>query len=319
MYYNHQLRTNLQEWKTRLYKTDFVDINNQFKFFIKKILNEPILVNIINDICQEYSHDEASLNHWKEQLRRPYTISYNSEKERFSYQWKLCNDFYLNAKMYAEYNVFREQSHRDGVRAFLDGIVTPVVDYFHESLDNISYVLYILEKYKLRTEWFTKDSLRAKYENAPNRQYEQVLEDDIRLFLFDQGIDYPFSTPKSASGRADVISLVDTEDPLVMEIKIYDSERGYKKDRIISGFTQIVKYANDYHKNIGYLVVFNLDQIEIEIENIEPDNKFPNRVIFNGKTYYIIIVNLNYDATASNLKKLNKITIPYGELTSSIE
>ena len=219
--------------------------------------------------------------------------------------------------MYAEYNVFREQNHRDGVKAFLDGIVTPIVNYLHESLDNISYILYILERYKLRTEWFTKDSLRKKYKEVENKQYEQVLEDDVRLYLFDQGIDYPFSTPKSASGRADVVSLIDTEDPLVMEIKIYDSERKYGKERIISGFTQIVKYANDYLKNVGYLVVFNLDEIEIEIESIEPDNKFPNRVIFNGKTYYIIIVNLNYDTTASNLKKLNPVTISYKELTST--
>ena len=57
MYYNHQLRSNLQEWKTRLYKTDFVDIDNEFKFFIKKIIKEPILANIINGIQQEYPID----------------------------------------------------------------------------------------------------------------------------------------------------------------------------------------------------------------------------------------------------------------------
>lgn len=317
MYYNQQLRANLQEWKIRLYKSNFLDINNEFKFFIKRVLEEPILVNIIDDISQVYSIDETALTEWREKLRRAYTISYSSEKERFSYYWRLCSDFYSNAKMYAEYNVFREQNHRDGVKAFLDGIVTPIVNYLHESLDNISYILYILERYKLRTEWFTKDSLRKKYKEVENKQYEQVLEDDVRLYLFDQGIDYPFSTPKSASGRADVVSLIDTEDPLVMEIKIYDSERKYGKERIISGFTQIVKYANDYLKNVGYLVVFNLDEIEIEIESIEPDNKFPNRVIFNGKTYYIIIVNLNYDTTASNLKKLNPVTISYKELTST--
>lgn len=318
MYYNHQLRANLQEWKTRLYKTEFVDIDTEFKFFIKKILNEPILISIINDINQEYFIDENALNKYKEQLSYSQP-SYKDERERFSYYWGLCNNLYLKADHYADYDVFYAKNYTDGIRYFLERIVTPILNYLHESLDNISYILYILEKYKLRTEWFTKDSLREKYDKEKekkSRQYEQVLEDDIRLYLFDQGIDYPFSTPKSASGRADIVSLVNTEDPLVMEIKIYDSERRYGKERIISGFTQIVKYANDYHKNVGYLVVFNLDEIEIEIENIEPDNKFPNRVIFNGKTYYIIVVNLNYDTSASNLKKLNKVTIPYNELTS---
>lgn len=315
MYYNHQLRTNLQEWKNQLSKSDYEDFFNNFKFFFHKIYNESILKAILEDSNNEYPFTEDELNKWMKQLMNG-EVSYINSKQRFSYYIYYCNHF-INIDKSPLNFIYLGMKERD--KSLLNRVITPIIDYLHESLDNISYLLYILEKYKLRTEWFTKDSLRTKYENTANRQYEQVLEDDIRLFLFDQGIEYPFSTPKSASGRADVISLVDTEDPLVMEIKIYDSERGYKKDRIISGFTQIVKYANDYHKNIGYLVVFNLDQIEIEIGNIEPDNKFPNRVIFNGKTYYIIIINLNYDATASNLKKLNKVTISYDELTSSIK
>jgi len=317
MYYNHQLRTNLQEWKTRLYKTDFVDIDNEFKIFIKKILNEPILLNIINNISVEYPIDEPTFNQWREQLSHS-PINKGDEKERFCYCWKLCYFLYTNAKGYSEYNVFwgRYGKYNDGIAAFLNSIVTPVINYLHDSLDNISYTLYILEKYKLRTEWFTKETLKEKYSNA-SKQYEQVFEDDIRLYLFDQGIDYPFSTPKSVSGRADVVSLVNTEDPLVMEIKIFDERKDYGKERIKSGFAQIVKYANDYHKNVGYLVVFNLDNVEIEIENREQDNKFPNRVMFNSKTFYIIVINLNDDVSASNQKKLKKITIALGDLSTS--
>jgi hypothetical protein len=169
----------------------------------------------------------------------------------------------------------------------------------------------------LRTEWFTRKALLYDYKSA-DKNYEELLEEDLRLFLFDQGIDYPFSTPKSASGRADIVSLINTEDPLVLEIKIYDSAKGYKKERIQSGFAQIVKYAQDYHKETGYLVIFNMDNLEIEIEGKEADNKWPNRYIFNGKTYYIIFVNMNNEVSASKQGILKKETIPFDELTKNI-
>lgn len=310
MYYNHQLRANLQEWKNQLYKSDSRDFSHDFKFFFNRIDKEKVLSVIIENIIREYPIEEDILKQWCEDYYWKQE-EYKNQEHRLSYYIHFCNYALTHEGSLFDYIQIVSDNRQ---RVFLDRIVTPIINYLHDSLDEINTLLYILEKYKLRTEWFTKDLLKDKYKNALNRQYEQVLEDDIRLYLFDQGIDYPFSTPKSASGRADVVSLVDTEDPLVMEIKIYDSERKYGKERIISGFTQIVKYANDYHKNIGYLVIFNFDEVEIEIGNIEPDNKFPNRVIFNGKTYYIIIINLNYDISASKQKKLDKITITKKEL-----
>lgn len=315
MYYNHLLRTKLQEWKNQLSKSDFSDFKDSFIFFVQKIHQEPILLCNIEDIIQEYPLTQEELDKWFEQYSYDRT-EYQNKKHKLSYLIHTYRYFYDKGEAPTYYYLFGGKP-KENNQGFLDRIITPVVDYLHESLDDINSLLYLLEKYKLRTEWFIKDILKEKYKTAKNKQYEQVFEDDIRLYLFDQGIDYPFSTPKSVSGRADVVSLVNTEDPLVMEIKIVDAEKGYGKERIINGFTQIVKYANDYHKNIGYLVVFNLDNTEIEVENKEPDNKFPNRVIFNGKTYYIIVVNLNYDVSASNQKNLKKITVTLEDLSIS--
>ena len=94
----------------------------------------------------------------------------------------------------------------------------------------------MLEKYKRRTEWFTFSNLLEKYSTA-DKNYEQIFEDDLRLFLFDQGIDYPFSTPKSTSGRGDIIGSIDTNDPLIIEIKIFDRERGTMVSKeLLKGF-----------------------------------------------------------------------------------
>jgi len=320
MYYNHLLRTNLQEWRNRLYKSsDCSDFKDEFIFFFQKISQEPCLLSIIENLISEYPLTIQELERWFKQYPHDRT-DYQNKKHKLSYFIRTCQYFYsTNNVPTDDYDLFHGQKRSDVNQSFLDRMITPIVDYLHDCLDEVNTLLYLLEKYKLRTEWFLKNTLKEKYHNVSNKQYEQVFEDDIRLYLFEQGIDYPFSTPKSTSGRADVVSLIDTEDPLVMEIKVFDTEKGYKKERIINGFAQIVKYANDYHKQVGYLVVFNLDNVEIEIENKEADKKFPNRVMFNGKTYYIIIVNLNYDVSASNQKILNKVTVTADELFSSLQ
>jgi hypothetical protein len=201
---------------------------------------------------------------------------------------------------------------------FIETFIDPLVHYLHDMLDESNSTLYLLEKYKKRTEWFMKDQLLEKYKNAASGQNEKVLEDNLRLYLFDQGIDYPFSTPASASGRADIIGLIDTKNPLILEIKIFDSARKYYKDRIIAGFTQAVDYSDDYHKDVGYLVVYNMDQAEIVIEQSSPSNQWPVKVHFNNKVYYIIFVNLNYEVSASSKKRLKKVIIKEEELTKNI-
>jgi len=316
MYYNHLLRSNLQEWRNQLYKSDFNDFSDNFIFFIDKVLKESCLKSILIEIKGNYPLTNKELENWMEQLYYNKII-YENQKHKISYL--IHTVFYFYDKGVAPtYYDFLGSSGPECNQSFLDRMITPIVNHLHEALDEVNTTLYIIEKYKLRTEWFTNKRLKCKYLSVTNKQYEQVFEDDLRLYLFDQGIDYPFSTPKSASGRADIISLVDTEDPLVLEIKVYDSTKGYQKDRIIKGFSQIVKYTNDYHKNTGFLVVFNLDNIEIEIISNDQDKLWPNRLIFNGKTYFVIIINLNYDVTASKQGILNKISLDISELTSEV-
>jgi len=314
MYYNHQLRTNLQEWKNRFIKSDFDSVYTGFRYLFERLYKEPVVISLFEELANQH----------------PYTIDnvlsiidkniqfhiFESEINHISFNYHFCK-WLLQEKKDFRYMMLFGSSGNEEVEYYKDNVVEPLINYIHDRLNDISYVLYILQKYKLRTEWFTKKELLAEYEDA-TKNYEELLEENLRLFLFDQGIDYPFSTPKSASGRADVVSLIDTEDPLVLEIKIYDSAKGYKKERIQSGFAQIVKYAQDYHKDTGYLVVFNMDNIEIVIEGKEADNKWPNRYIFNGKTYYIIFINMNNEVSASKQGILKKETISFDELTKNI-
>lgn len=49
---------------------------------------------------------------------------------------------------------------------------------------------------------------------------EDVLNRDLRRFLFESGIDYPFSQPRLPGSQVDIVANLETEDPLVLENKI---------------------------------------------------------------------------------------------------
>src|SRR5262249_47550525 len=107
-------------------------------------------------------------------------------------------------------------------RTATETVVEPLIEWLQEEIGKSSDVLYLLERYVRRVEWFERARLWQTYEAATRR--EDVYDRDLRAFLFDQGIDYPFSQPRSASGEADVVAGTDSDDPLVCEVKLYDGE-----------------------------------------------------------------------------------------------
>jgi hypothetical protein len=195
----------------------------------------------------------------------------------------------------------------------IEDFISPIIYFLYDKLDESNSTIFLLEKYKRRSEWFTCKDLNYRYKMA-SKSYEQIFEDDLRLFLFDQGIDYPFSTPSSASGRVDIVGEIDTNDPLIIEIKIFDRLKGYGKDRIKDGFTQIVKYANDYNKNVGYLVVFNMDDCELMFNFPDSMKVFPPSINYNNKTIYFIVINCAISESASKIGTLKVVEITEDEL-----
>lgn len=317
MYYNHNLRTSLQEWKSRLYRATYEQFGHQLKYCINNIEKDKILSGLLQEAVLQYPYTEEQLNSIVESHDYgPPQLAFENGIQHASYCYQVLKHF---IKMWDSYNLhrydtFARNNFEDTKRDIVEDFVAPILYYFHDKLDKSSSVIYLLEKYKRRTEWFTFGELLAKYTSA-EKNYEQIFEDDLRLFLFDQGIDYPFSTPKSTSGRSDIIGSIDTEDPIVIEIKIFDRAKGYGKHRIVEGFSQIIKYANDYHKDVGYLVVFNTDKAELDFTLNETTKIFPPMVVLNNKTYFIITINLYGGQPASKIGATEVITISETELT----
>ena len=316
-YSNHNLRTDLQEWKNRLYRAPYAQFGNQLKYFLDNLNSIPQLKGLIQESTLKHTFSKDEYEEWSNGANygRSTDIVYQSLENQAAVSFQLLNYVVEGSKSYDLHNliIFQSSGFDKTKNSIIEDYISPIIYFLHEKLDKSNSTIYLLEKYKRRTEWFTKKELFDKYKSA-QKGYEQILEDDLRLFLFDQGIDYPFSTPSSASGRADLIGEIETDNPIVIEIKIFDREKGYGKDRIKDGFNQVVQYTNDYNKDVGYLVIFNMDSAELNFNFSGDSRTFPPSVHFNNKTFYFVVINSSISMTASKRGTLQEIEITESEL-----
>ena len=176
------------------------------------------------------------------------------------------------------------KTKRDALPVITQLFVTPIYHYLIDQLEASSTMLYILLRYKRWAEWFEAERLRKVYECAG----EGGLDCDLRRFLFESGIDYPYSQPHSPGGRADIVAELGTDDPLVLEVKVWDSTKDYKENRCRDGLRQVMDYATKYGKDRGYVVVFNLDPVPLEFVSPQNTGEWPPRLEHGSRTYYFI-------------------------------
>lgn len=299
----------------RIYESNAEEYANSLKFFFKEIKDNQITSEILNNAIAEFPFSEDELSSLGNRRNRD-EFKFKSIKHQCSFCIQyigLFNDKHDTFNLHRR-KITSGQSDDERMNLVNKSFIQPIEYHLLDEMEKSNFILSLIVKYKKRTEWFTSTILKSNYDDAV-KQYEKILEDDFRLFLLDNGIDYPFSTPHSNSGRADVVAGLDSVDPLVCEIKIYDTSRSYGKNRIKSGFTQIVKYSNDYLKNIGYLVIFNLDDIELKFYFVLEESSLVPKIKFNNKLYYFIVVNLNNSKSASTIGKLKEVIITEKEIT----
>lgn len=315
MYYNHNLRTSLQEWKNRLYRAPYKEFGNQLKYFVNNLDGQKLLSSILTEAYMQYAVEDSKIEEFIAHAERGSERDYINEIEHAAYCYQKLK--YLGRQYgyptIQNLTIFIGHGFDETKGKIIEQLIAPIIYFLHDRLEKSNSTIYLLEKYKKRTEWFTKQILVSQYRQA-TKSYEQIFEDDLRLFLFDQGIDYPFSTPKSNSGRADIVGAIDTNDPLIIEVKFLDKERGYGKTKVRDGFNQIVKYTNDYNKDFGYLVIFNLDNIEVDFKLSDSKKIFPPMLTFGNRTYFLIVINLYSGETASKQGQVESMEITEDDL-----
>ncbi len=316
------LRVKLQERKDAFLRSDYNYCQSHLKTFYNFINSTSALVSIVKPF-DNIKNDEE-LNRYLEKLKigRVEDVIYpNDEFERAALVWYLIEiliddsrelDFFQ--KIYGI--VGSKSDYNEMLSEFKDQYFLPLYHYLDEKIDNSDLVLYLLFKYKNVVEWFRRELLFNRISQNTGKR-EELLDADLREFLVVEGIDFPFSTPNSPLGRADIVVNIDDK-PLPMEIKLFDNEL-YKKNYIRKGFNQALKYTHDYSQPCGYYIIFNLSDKLLQVGSQATGEYFPS-VEVNNKIIFMIVVNIfPPEKTASQEKQAEIIIIDKEYLVSEDE
>ena len=317
MLYPHQLRVRIQDRKNRLYRSDGEAYLSELRYFLEFLhgnhFTRALLAMIDSDASVDFGQWVADV----EQKRILYFP--DTEVGRA----KICYGFLKEGAGAGSFRgllslgrIFnRSMKFEDILRDINDKVVEPFINFIHDQIDDSGNVLYLIERFKLKCEWFRRDELYSLYAKD-TRNGERNLDQELRAGLFDGGIDYPFSEPSSPSGRADVVALLESDDPLVLEVKVFDPSLSRSTSHIRQGFQQVQRYAQDYNQIVGYLVIFNCSDKQLVISPDSPSEiDFPPLISYGGKAFFVISIDVHPDvASASTERPADRQVISFEEI-----
>lgn len=316
MRYERDLQVKLQERYRRLYKADMDAYNQEAAYFRTFVQRSPALKAITENIATsepDFDADEWTSENFGHQI---YAWP-DSEVKRAKVVWRLINRWANGENILMLTTSFSLESNINAaLRDMTEKAVEPFIEYLQEQLGSASEVLYMLERFTRRFEAFDQGELYEKYERD-TKHGEDLYDQHLRKFLFDQGIDYPFSQPASASGEADVVSGLEGDDPLVCEVKLYEPDKRYGVPYVAKGFQQAISYAHDYGKNVAYLVIFNLTDHGLQLPTDEDAKPWPPRLHVEGVTVYMVTVHAKPRVSASRRGKSNPRVVQHHDLVDA--
>ena len=301
------LKERLSEWMQRVEAASPAEFGNRLQRLLDHLRDDRILCSILSDACTLHALTPEEIEQrWEEHGNSaPGTFINSTEEAAFWYQVIL----WMAGQAGGVAGIRnRGDIAAPGTTYVIETFLHPIVQYLLDRLEEAGPVVYLLERYRKRTEWFMRKRLVELY-RSDDGGGEEALKQDLLLFLFDQGVDYPFTEAQSPSGRVDVVGLLDTSDPLVLEVKVLDKSKNYGKARIREGLSQVIKYASDYGKDIGYLVVFNLEKLEVDFRLGDSAKAYPPLLIHGNKRFYFVVVSLADMSAASKIGQTEVLSI----------
>ncbi|MGO9116146.1 MAG: hypothetical protein ACLQPD_00895 [Desulfomonilaceae bacterium] len=178
-----------------------------------------------------------------------------------------------HAQNQKELHVGKRYTHstkfHESIDAFTRIFVMPLYEYLDEQLDSRNILLYLLVRYKHVSEWFRRESLLKRYNDAESRKGEKVLAYDLYEFLYSQGLDFHIE-PKSATGEIDLISEQGGDERLLVDAKVFNDS----PSNIKAGFHQIYTYTTTYNQPFGCLAIFNVGDKQLCFASQQDDPQF---------------------------------------------
>ena len=317
MFFLHNLRVRLQERRNRLYRTDFRTYDAELRYLLQFLDENTYIRSLLATLDASTSVD---FEQWATELSdmREAQFPENEEgraKVCYGILRRCVDDERGNMTLGWGQYFSSETNFNELLRDFTEAVVDPFVNFLHDQIDDGGSVLYLIERFKRKAEWFRRKELYFLYQGDTSVG-EASLDQELRASLFEGGIDYPFSQPSSPSGEADIVALLGSDDPLVLEIKVFDPDRSKDKRHLRQGFHQVLRYANDYNQSLGYLVIFNCSDRQLVIATEEATGaEFPPRITYGGKTFFVMTIDIHPDTvSASKEKPSSRQFMDYKEL-----
>lgn len=289
MNYRRDLQIGLRERYRRLFKAHWQGIEQELAYFVAWVEQQSSLTAILDaatTAAGDFDPAQWTEEHFSfQQYQWPPT-----EPQRAVLIWYLVRRWASpdSRSAWQDMNCFATSTNHlpDIVRAGVEHGIEPLINYLEEHVGQAGDLIHLFARFQRRVEWFDRDELWARYA-ADTSVGEQVYDEYLRRYLFDQGVDYPFSQPDSPSGTADVVGNLDTDDPLVCEVKLFDGDR-YTAAYLGRGVQQALSYAQDYGKPDAYLVIFNLSDRGLEMPTDDEPKNWPPRLHVEDVTVHLV-------------------------------
>lgn len=190
----------------------------------------------------------------------------------------------------------------------------PVCEYVDEHLEDQRAILFILNRYKFKCEWFQRTQLFGLWE-ADTTIGEKRLAIHMYEYLHDQGLDFQIEpSAMSVRGKPDMVSAQKPDDPLVADAKIFNPEKGKGPAYIASGFNQVYRYTVSYNEPFGYLIIFNTSGTDLKFA-LSAQTQSTQFVVHNNKTIFLVTIDISQlETPASKAGPLSSIEITEADL-----
>ena len=203
-------------------------------------------------------------------------------------------------------------SDHEAILAVREEFLQPFYQYIDEQLDDQRAMLALLLRYKHRSEWFHREAL-WKLSQIERRRGESQLAMDLYSYLYDQGIDFTIE-PSSITGEVDLIAAQGTDDPMLLDAKIFDGE-GRGKAYMRKAFRQIYTYTQQHNEPFGYLAIYKTTDRDLCF-SLPVRSHIPT-MVHNHKTIFFVTIDIfPYEEPVSRRAPLQAIVITHEELVA---
>jgi len=312
-----QVKAALRGRRERIAATHERAFVNEIRYAVDWISSQQMLLDIL--VVARAAEDVPEVADWLSGLREetyPEIWPTKTDAGRAALIWKLMQYIAALPREPNRYAIWDEVTGviigggKDSGFEFTEDILAPLFDFLADHLTDTAAGLHALRRYKERVEWFDRAELHAGFRpGSGHDKGEEYFNNDLQRFLF---LDARFVTSakvRLAKTEPDLLAGIETEDPLICEGKLFEAKSD-DAEKIADGFHQVTIYAKTYSKTVGYLVVYNVSDRDIEFPHDGAEAQWAPYVEDAGVRVYFIHLRAKVpDKSASKTGKADPVRI----------